>query len=398
MKRLLALILSVSLLISSCAQNVQSGQNNATEISEDIVVDETDDGKDTEEIAEEFTKLSDPDLLQFVKDDMYAGITDELASEDYIIDDIQTAYVSKEYLDELAYNSKENIYFGFSLEEIEKQYGNTDYVFTVDDEGNTIVTEYTEYDDTYNQAIKDVAIGTGIILICVTATIVSDGVGAPATVSAIFAASAKKGAEFALVSAPLSSISAAVITGIKEKDFDSAIKAGAKAGGKSFKWAAISGVVVGGVSKAIVLQKAAGAAGNVAEAVTGIPTPRESELYALEQYGGTEQLSYLAGKEVPFGTPHATRPDVIREVNGHLEAIEVKNYNLESSASCNTLYSELERQVKQRVSDLPVGSTQRIVLDTRGRGFSAERVETVKNIIRTTLSNVYPNIPIDVLR
>ena len=75
----------------------------------------------------------------------------------------------------------------------------------------------------------------------------------------------------------------------------------------------------------------------------------------------------------------------------------MKNYNLESSNSRSVLYNELKRQVPSRVKNLPEGSTQRIVLDTRGRGFLDELVESVIARIHETLDDVYPNIPIDIL-
>ncbi len=61
------------------------------------------------------------------------------------------------------------------------------------------------------------------------------------------------------------------------------------------------------------------------------------------------------------------------------------------------MYSELEREVTDRVTNLPVGSTQRIILDVTDRGFSADTVDNVKNAIWALLDNVYPNIPIEVV-
>ena len=71
--------------------------------------------------------------------------------------------------------------------------------------------------------------------------------------------------------------------------------------------------------------------------------------------------------------------------------------NLESSASLNTLYSELEREVTDRVANLPAGSTQRIILDVTGRGFSEATCNVVRTNIWNLLDKVYPNIPIDIV-
>ena len=259
----------------------------------------------------------------------------------------------------------------------------------------TGVTAFEDYDDTFDRVIKNVAIGTGVILICVTVSAVTAGVGAPA-VSIIFAASAKTGATFALSSATFGGVASGVITGLETKDFDAALKAAALSGSEGFKWGAITGAVVGGVSEMVTLRRAA----DVPEwtiVEDGPPTPRQSELEALSRYGGTEQVTYLGGQEAPHGTPGATRPDVVRMIDGQLEAIEVKNYNLANSSNRNGLYSELERQISQRVTDLPSGSLQRVVLDVRGRSFSSELINEVITEIQARCSSVYPNLPVDIM-
>lgn len=390
MKKLIALMLTLSMILVACGQQAAEKTVSTGEITEDV--SDVEAGLTDEDLGDvdidSFTELNDDNLLQFVEDSIYSDLEGSLVSDDYIIEDVSTVYISKEYLDELAYNSQSNIYFGYTLDEIEAQFGDEKYIFTCDDEGKTIVTDYENYDDTYGQIVKNAAIGAGVILICVTVSVVSGGLGAPEAVSLVFAASAKTGATFAASSALISGTTEAVITGFKTKDVKQTVDSAALAAGEGFKWGAISGVIAGGVGEALTLHKAARA----------IPTPRESELYALEQYGGTEQVSYLAGEEVPMNTLGATRPDVVVEkTDGVIEAIEVKNYNLESRASRSTLYSELERQVTARVENLPAGSTQRIVLDTRNRGFSTETIETVVATIQERLSTVYANIPIDVL-
>lgn len=70
--------------------------------------------------------------------------------------------------------------------------------------------------------------------------------------------------------------------------------------------------------------KAAEAAKDSATVAKSVSTPRESEIAALEKFGGKEQVTFLNGKEVAYGTKGATRPDIVREVGGKLEAIEVK--------------------------------------------------------------------------
>ena len=388
MKRLLALILAFSLILSGC--NIQASETKEPD-SATTIEDTMQEYRELsdEEIASQFKSLNDPALLQYVEDSMYQSMTLEFNSDDYIVEDVSAIYISKEYIEELEYNSQENVFFGYTLDEVSKQFDRGKYVFTLADDGTTAVQPFEDYDDTYEKVLKNVAIGTGVILVCVTVSVVSAGAGMPA-VSMVFAASAKTGATMALSSGGMGVATAGIVTAIQTGDVEQTIDAAALAGSEAFKWGAISGAVAGGVKKVVTMKKAATATNTVC-------TPRESEIYALKKYKGTEQVSYLDGIEVPMGTPGSTRPDVVRMLGDKLEAIEVKNYNLESSNSRSVLYNELKRQVTSRVKNLPEGSTQRIVLDTRGRGFLDELVESVIARIHETLDDVYPNIPIDIL-
>ena len=89
---------------------------------------------------------------------------------------------------------------------------------------------------------------------------------------------------------------------------------------------------------------------------------------------------------------------VVRTVGDHLEAIEVKYINLDSPASRNSLYRELEREVSARVVNLPANATQRVVLDVTGRNFSAETITTVTETIQSRLFSIYgSNIPVEIV-
>lgn len=401
MKRVIALLLAVLMMLTGCTQ--QTIQNPTPETSAPTeVVTSSVPASETEQTSEQdlpvfaedvepnFSTLSDPMLLQYVEDNIYSDLVARFDSEDYIVESVTAVYVSEEYLEEVAYNSKSNVYFGYTLEELDAQFQGTRYIFSLGENGETVVEEFAAYDDTYDRVIKNVAIGTGVILVCVTVSVVSGGVGAPAAVSMIFASAAKTGTIYALSSGTISAVAAGTITGIQTGDFDEAKKAAALAGSESFKWGAITGVITGGVRKGVELYHSANT----------VPTPRDSELTVLDRTkNSTEQISFLDGKEVPLNTPGATRPDVVvKNANGTVNAIEVKNYNLAQSSNRHTLYSELERQVASRMANLPAGSTQEIVLDVRGRGFSDELIDATITAIRNRLANIYPDIPITVLR
>ena len=358
---------------------------------------------DSDENTPEYKQLNDPDLLQYVEDVIYAGISNEFQSEDYVIENVKAVYYSKEYLEELDYNSKENIWFGYTLSELIDQFQGQKFIFTLGDDQKTIVTEFKDYDDTYDRVIKNVAIGTGVILICVTVSVVSGGLGA-APVSMVFAASAKTGTVMALSSGSLSAVAAGTIKGIETGDINEAVKAGALAGSEQFKWGAIAGAISGGVSELSSIRNTSeGLYGatkynkGTVEIADDIPQWRQAELRALNQSGGYEQLTYMNGKQVPFGTKGATRPDVVVDMIDHIEAVEVKYYNLESKSCLNMLYDELEREVSARVANLPRGSTQKVILDVTNRGFSEATCNNVADQIWTLLDDIYPNIPIEIV-
>ena len=202
----------------------------------------------------DFQGLDDPTLLRYVEDDIYDELIDSLDSDEYFVENVSAVYVSNEYLEELAFNSQSNIFFGYTLEELDEQFQGTRYVFTMAEDGGTEVEFFEAYDDTYERVIKNVAVGTGVILVCVTVSAVTAGSASAAAVNLIFAASAKSGAIFALSSGVLGGVSAGVVKGMQTGDFDEAIKAGALAGSEDFKWGAISGALTSGAIEAVKLK------------------------------------------------------------------------------------------------------------------------------------------------
>ena len=71
------------------------------------------------------------------------------------------------------------------------------------------------------------AIGAGVILVCVTVSVVSGGLGAPA-ISAIFAASAKTATVYGVSSGAISGVIAGVSTAVQtDGNMDAALKAAA---------------------------------------------------------------------------------------------------------------------------------------------------------------------------
>ena len=330
MKRIIALVLAFSLILSGCSTSSASKNTSETETAKatetsSTTVASVEESNPVEEAATEeepvsettqeateiepvdskvpapepvFTSLNDPVLLNYVENTVYTDVSKQLG-DGYRVENVSTAYISKEYLEELAYNSQSNVFFGYSLADLDAQFQGTRYVFTLDENNETTVVPFEDYDDTYEQVLKNVAIGTGVILVCVTVSVVSGGAGAPA-VSMIFAASAKSGAIFATSSGALSAVIAGTVTGIQTKDFDQAIKAGALAGSESFKWGAISGSILGSGSELVMLKTAARGGLTLDEAAiiikdTNLPANFVQQIHSMDEYYELLEIAEASG-------------------------------------------------------------------------------------------------------
>ena len=415
-RRIIAFILTCAILLGGCSSRTDFPANDVTGTMESVVNQESasessyeemissieesgsfSSEKSNEELNIPYKSMEDRAFLDYIENSVYDDLNVLLASHDFIVEDVEAVYYPKEYIEALVSNTQANVYFGYTTDQLNEYFNGKKYVFTLSEEGNTIVIPMETYtDDAYVKMMEDVIVGAGVILLCVTVTSVT----APflPAVSVTFAASAATAKSFALNSSIFSFATAAAIAGYETEDFEQAIKAGLQAGTKGFKYGAISGAVLGGTLKGgELIIKETKRVKALKAMMEGVDEARKAELRALIKYGGDDQVSFLAGKTVPRNTPGSTRPDVVRVVGDHLEAIEVKYYNLESEASLSTLYKELTREVSDRVANMPPGTTQRIVLDVTGRGFDKAIPEAVKKTIIEKLATIYKDIPVDIV-
>ena len=135
---------------SSEEDSAASGQSSAEDAGA------SSDQPSSDATTPEFANLDDPKLLRYMEDSVYSDLESELG-EDYVIENVTAAYVpfvSDEYKQELEYNSKKNIYFGYTLSELDQQFQGTRYVFTTDGDGNTEAKKFEAYDNSYDQAME----------------------------------------------------------------------------------------------------------------------------------------------------------------------------------------------------------------------------------------------------
>lgn len=260
MKRVLALLLSLVMLLSGCAQSKPASKASsassgspADSVTNSVSESYTPRMTVWQDDVPQYTSLNDTALLAHVEDLVYRDTVSALNSADYLVSDVSAVYVSKEYLEELDYNSQSNIYFGYTLDELDAQFQGKRYVFTLGDNGKTIVQPLETIDDNSTETmLKNVAVGTGVILVCVTVSSVTV-TSAPA-VSVILAVSAKTGAIGALSGGAMGAIPAGIVKGIQTGNMEEALKAATLAGSEGFKWGAISGSLAGGAKEAVALK------------------------------------------------------------------------------------------------------------------------------------------------
>lgn len=377
MKKIIALVLvSILLLLTACTGLQQNDliETESTSMFETFT-------SSAEDLK--FNSLEDPKLFSYVDNLIYTELDSTFENDDTCLYDINMSYVSKEYLEEVDYNSKKNIYFGYTLTELNEYFDGKKFVFTVGNNGKTTVRTLETYDNTYEKTIlKNVCIGAGVILICVTVSTIATPGGA---ISLVFAASAKTATQFALGSTIFSGVVSFLVEGIKTGDVDAAIKKAVLNASEGFKWAAVSGALVGGAKDALSIYKLNHT----------IPSPREAELQVLKKYTGVEQIAFLDKVEVPRNTPNATCPDIIRIVGSCPEAIEVKRYDLTDNNGIIKLCKVLKKQISDRIKNLPDNYRQRIVLNTVGQNISQTRIKYVIEQIQIALQDIYPDIPVD---
>lgn len=286
MKRLIALLLSIVMVFTGCGQ--AQPQTQTIKPSDTPTQIEVTEPAVWEDVLPQYASLDDAELLAHIEDLVYRDTITSLNTDDYVVENVSAVYISKEYLDEAAFNSQSNIYFGYTLAELDEMFQGTKYIFTLGDDGTTTVQELQVIEDVAAETIlKNVAIGTGVILVCVTVSVATAGAGAPA-VSMIFAASAKNATAFAASSAAFGGISAGAVKGIQTGDFNEALDAAAIGASEGFKWGAISGAVAGGGKEAFLL-KAGTKGGLTMNQVAIIQKESQYPVEVIERFNSMEQ-------------------------------------------------------------------------------------------------------------
>lgn len=286
MKKVIVLLLCMLITLTGCS-NPQVTVNKVENVVEEELVEVN---------SLEFTGLNDEKLLTYVEDLVYMNTIEELNSEEYVVEEVRANYISKEYIDELEYNSNPNMYFGYTLEELDEYFQGKRYIFTLDENGKTTVKELEELVNNDSLTIaKNIAMGGGVILVTVTVSAVAPVVGAPTAITSIFAVSANAAKTFAMGSSIFGGITAGIVEGYKTGDVNKAFDAALVSASEGFKWGAISGAVTGAGAEAFILKTGTKSGLTMSE----VAIMQRESLYPLEiieRLSNTEQ--YLLFKSI----------------------------------------------------------------------------------------------------
>ena len=170
--KLIAFPLCFALALQGCGVPAQSS-----------TTDEEPAAQETAQTTEDNRKISDAGFVENLQDSVYNLIVDDLDesgnTQQVEVKEVKAVYLSKEYIEQYSFNSKETKFFGSTLGELEAKFGDQKYVFDIDENGKTVCHAVDDFDDTFDQVTKVALVGTGVILISVTIVCVTGG--APVT-------------------------------------------------------------------------------------------------------------------------------------------------------------------------------------------------------------------------
>ena len=221
----------------------------------------------------DYAELSEPSDLEQIENTMQHQLEDTLGDKYKV--DVRAYFESKEAIEEGQYNSRESEYFGYLLSEVDAHFQGVPYVFTVGKSGDTVVTEFKPYDNTWEKILKNVAIGTGVIVVCVTLSHLT--VAAAPAIHLIFACAAETAKSWALRGIGLGALENGIITYLQTGDLEAAFKNALYGASEGYKWGAIGGAITGGAAKTINLANLKHASGLT---MNDVATIQESGLFS----------------------------------------------------------------------------------------------------------------------
>jgi len=119
------------------------------------------------------------------------------------------------------------------------------------------------------------------------------------------------------------------------------------------------------------------------------PTFRESE-NDLTPPGSNKQESFKNGNTVKYGMRGSVRPEGYDGINRN--SFEVKNYDITTKKGINSLINNVVKQARQRLSNLPKGTKQNVIIDVRGQEVNQATLNRINNRISTQVGSQNVNV------
>lgn len=289
-KRILSLILCCALLSGCTAPYVAPPQTTTPQPETTVPVTvpaETPPVVETQPVPEEeiLVNVHEPGALTKLEEQIYTELVLTLDSTEYFVENVEVTYISSEYLAELEFNSQPNIYFGYSLKQLNEFFEGKQYIFTLSEEGETVVRELTQPDNTFNEIVKNVAIGTAVIL--VSATVVCIKNGQPINIANLFTCAVKMGTVPA--GKFIGGMLGTIVANRDSENLEQLVKENALEGSETFKWGALSASAKAVAGVLIPLQGSASNGLNTSESAkvqqeSTLPLEFIKNFHSMEEY------------------------------------------------------------------------------------------------------------------
>lgn len=294
----ISIVLVCAILLSGCGSRIVADsterETESTSLEETFspeTVDATEISLETEGETDSLAieDAGDIDFETYVENYVYYDLLQTLPADGIFIEDVSATYLSQEYLEELEYNSQSNIYFGYSLADLDEQFEGDRYVFTLGDDGATTFERWEEatgssLDDATRQTLRNLAIGSAVIAVTVTVAVVLPEVGIPAAIKVIAWVAAGREIQYAISGGLVSGIATTLISGFSTGDWDQAITDGLYTGSEGFKIGAIVGAIDGVTQGLLGLYSGS--------QISGFGIPEYAQMQ-LETGFSAEDLSYI---------------------------------------------------------------------------------------------------------
>lgn len=253
---------------------------------------------ETQPMPEASLDVRSPSDQTILEELIYTELVTQLDSTDYFVENVQVTYISNEYLEELEFNSQANIYFGYSLDQLNELFEGTRYIFTLGEDGQTVVQEFENAENQYGEILKNLAVGTGVIV--VSAVVVCMIGPEPVTLTNIMTCAVSLGK--APAAKFFGNVFKAIVDNHNAEHFGEAVQAAALSSSETFAWSVFTGAVkkVGSTALSLLGEESNGLSSAESASIqqeSGLPLDFIKNFHSVEEYNVYKNAG-LTGQKV----------------------------------------------------------------------------------------------------